>query len=117
MLSTPTFAATPSPDPTHPTPIPHPPSHRTSPLLAPTRLKLWTVHSVELVDEPAEAVAPLLQGYRDALSDPSPAQTKRVWQRLKTIPDANGNPQVSRRPRSVHRASPHARTRRRQSRK
>lgn len=44
---------------------------------------------VELVDKPAEVVAPLLQAYQDVV------QGKRTsadaWRWLQTIPDANGN--------------------------
>ena len=46
---------------------------------------------VELVDEPASQVAPLLEAY--ALAVAEPAQTRTVWQSLKQIPDANGNAQ------------------------
>ena len=46
---------------------------------------------VELVDEPAAAVAPLLDAYRTALAEPS--RVRELWRWLKDIPDSNGNAQ------------------------
>ena len=46
---------------------------------------------LELVDEPAEAVAPLLEAYREVAAEPNRA--REVWKWLQTVPDANGNAQ------------------------
>lgn len=46
---------------------------------------------IELVDEPAMVVGPLLQAYRDVARDPRVA--RQTWRWLQTIPDANGNAQ------------------------
>merc|ERR1719235_1374031 len=46
---------------------------------------------VELVDEPANAVGPLLDAYRSVAANPRRAG--EVWNWLKTVPDANGNAQ------------------------
>ena len=43
---------------------------------------------IELVDEPAEFVAPLLEAYRDALLGARPPS--ELWSWLGTLPDANG---------------------------
>lgn len=45
---------------------------------------------VELVDEPAACVAPLLTGYRDALASGGKGAWKDFWSYLGTLPDANG---------------------------
>lgn len=44
---------------------------------------------IELVDEPAEQVVPLLQGYRDVLQGNRDA--KDLWSSMKDLTDANGN--------------------------
>ena len=46
---------------------------------------------IELVDEPASAVAPLLQAYQQVVHEPSRAQ--EAWRWLQTLPDGNGNAQ------------------------
>lgn len=47
-----------------------------------------TAFRVELVDEPAHVVGPLLQGYRDVLDGGrTPGD---LWSWLRTLPDANG---------------------------
>lgn len=51
-------------------------------------LHLCRSFRVELVDEDAESVAPLLNGYRDLLRGELSAS--KLWQRLQRIPDANG---------------------------
>jgi len=53
---------------------------------------------VELVDEPAEYVAPLLEGYRRALQaaiDPRQPQgeEEELWDWMQGLPDANGRAQ------------------------
>ena len=49
---------------------------------------------VELVDEPAEAVGPLLEGYRQALqaacTGGGSQQAQAMWQWMQGLPDANG---------------------------
>jgi hypothetical protein len=46
---------------------------------------------IELVDEPAHQVAPLLEGYRALLR--SEINWRDLWQDLQDVPDANGTPQ------------------------
>lgn len=46
---------------------------------------------IELVDEPAEQVAPIVQGYRDLLDRRIDAQ--QLLNRLRQVPDANAHPQ------------------------
>jgi hypothetical protein len=46
---------------------------------------------IELVDEPAHQVAPLLEGYRALLR--SEISWRDLWQDLQDVPDANGTPQ------------------------
>lgn len=46
---------------------------------------------IELVDEPAEAVGPLLASYMEAIAEPERARA--VYKSLRDIPDANGNAQ------------------------
>ena len=53
---------------------------------------------IELVDEPAEAVAPLIDAYRSVAAEtPGSKEGKKraaaVWKWLQTVPDANGNAQ------------------------
>lgn len=43
---------------------------------------------VELVDEPADAVGPLLDGYRAVLGGQT--TSRELWEFLETVPDKNG---------------------------
>ncbi|MEW5305320.1 MAG: hypothetical protein WDW36_007868 [Sanguina aurantia] len=59
---------------------------------APTLLRSgFRTLRVELVDEPAEYVAPLLQGYHDVLITNSRTPSN-LWSWLAALPDANGIP-------------------------
>jgi len=46
---------------------------------------------IELVDEPPEAVQPLVEGYYDVLH--GSAEADALWSMVARLPDANGNPQ------------------------
>ncbi len=46
---------------------------------------------IELVDEPADQVGTILEGYRDLLA--GRIDHRALWSRLRRVPDANGRPQ------------------------
>ena len=80
--------------PLPPPPRPHPPPPRPLQAQSAAYYLLDLVRAgyrnlrIELVDEPADYVAPLAEGYRDvALARQSP---RELWQLLTRLPDANG---------------------------
>jgi putative protease len=48
---------------------------------------------VELVDQPPEAVVPLLEGYRAALAGAGGVHERELWAWMQGLPDANGRAQ------------------------